>query len=651
MTSFQQPFKPLAQMTLQDWQALGYKSGLEIHQQLLTRRKLFCRCPAGHYRNKTDAQILRHMRPTLSEMGEYDPTALMEFKTKKEIVYLLDGDSVCTYEMDDAPPFEMDDQALDIALEVAMLLKLNLVGELHIARKQYLDGSIPTGFQRTTILGVDGSIPVGERQVGVVQLGLEEDSCRIVSDIGHTVTFRTDRLGMPLIETVTYPELRTPYELKEAGEVIRRLVRSTGKVRTGHGAARQDVNVSIEGGTRVEIKGVPSLKAIPVLAYNEAMRQWNLLRIRDLLLSRGITRNQVKSATIDATQIVAKTRYVPLRHALDRGFRVGAVKLQGFDGILSQQIMPGINFAYEFSERVRVIACLMEQPNILHSDSLERELTYAMWQRIRRSLKADKDDAVVLVWGGEADLACAMKEVVLRANEATMGVPSETRQAHKDGTTGFERLLPGAGRMYPDTDLPPKAITDDRLERIRAGIEPPAYEQARDLKELCVPADCVDTLLRQPALLHLFRQTLDLVDREMAPLLSTIIAQRIKGARRRRNTRDLAPESLAAVLAAVAAGKVNRESLFYLLRELLSPEAPEAARVVERFHAVDADDASVEGWVREMASLVPPWYSGDAGVRQAFLAGSLLKQSQGRLNHEQAQALAKNRLYNEVCHD
>jgi len=272
--------KPFSEMTEADYAELGFRSGLEIHQQLLTSRKLFCRCPAGQYSERFHAEILRHMRPTLSELGEYDGTALMEFKTKKEIIYQIHRDTVCTYEMDDTPPFGLNDEALDIALRIGLLYGCAMVDEIHISRKQYLDGSIPTGFQRTTIVGVSGSLPYKGRQIGIVQLGLEEDACREVSDIGHRRTYLTDRLGMPLIETVTAPDMRTPREVAEVAEICRKLVRSTGLVRTGVGAARQDVNVSITGGTRVEIKGVPRIPNIPLLTHNEAVRQHNLLRLR-----------------------------------------------------------------------------------------------------------------------------------------------------------------------------------------------------------------------------------------------------------------------------------------------------------------------------------------------------------------------------------
>src|SRR3990170_1803261 len=203
-------FKPFDEMTESDYAAVGFKSGLEIHQQLLTSKKLFCRCPAGHYSDAYDAEILRHMRPTLSELGEYDGTALMEFKTKKEIIYQINHRTVCTYEMDDTPPFELNDEALDIALGIGMLYRCTMVDEIHIARKQYLDGSIPTGFQRTTIVGVNGTIPYKDRSIAIIQLGLEEDACREVSDVGHRRIYITDRLGMPLIETVTAPDMFTP---------------------------------------------------------------------------------------------------------------------------------------------------------------------------------------------------------------------------------------------------------------------------------------------------------------------------------------------------------------------------------------------------------------------------------------------------------
>ena len=218
-----------------DYAEVGLIAGLEVHQQLLTERKMFCHCPAGLYTKDHDGAVLRHMRPTLSELGEYDGTALMEFKTRKNIIYLLHQNNVCTYEMDDTPPFLVNQQALDVAIEQCLMLGCDIVDEVHIARKQYLDGSIPTGFQRTAIVGVNGELPFRGGAAAITQVSVEEDSCREVSDSGHLIVWRTDRLGMPLIETVTGPDLRTPEEVEEAILLIGRVCRSTGHVRVGHG--------------------------------------------------------------------------------------------------------------------------------------------------------------------------------------------------------------------------------------------------------------------------------------------------------------------------------------------------------------------------------------------------------------------------------
>ena len=473
----------------EDYEALGLMVGLEIHQQLLTDRKLFCRCPAGCYTHEHDAEILRHMRPTLSEMGEYDGTALMEFKTRKQIVYLLKRESVCTYEMDDAPPFEINDQALDRAIAISLLMGLKVVDEIHIARKPYLDGSIPTGFQRTAIIGIDGAVPFDGRTVRIRQLSIEEDSCREVSDRGHDRVYRTDRLGMPLIETVTDPDMRTPEEAAAVGEVLRRLVRVTGLVRTGAGAARQDVNVSVSGGRRIEIKGVSSLKTVPRLVHNEALRQRALLAIREELSRRDVTAESIGEESRDVTAAVAGTDLGFLREALDAGGRVRAVPLPGFAGLLNAPTQPHTTFLKEISDRVRVIACLDRLPNLLCSTSEGPSLSSAEWEKVLRACDADAVTPVILVWGPERDAATAAGEVLIRAREATVGVPDETRQALPDGTNGFERILPGPQRMYPDTDLPPVVVAPARVEGLAGGLPRPPWLRLAWLRQSGVGED------------------------------------------------------------------------------------------------------------------------------------------------------------------
>jgi glutamyl-tRNA(Gln) amidotransferase subunit E len=559
-------FKPFEEMTPEDYAEIGFKSGLEVHQQLLTDKKLFCRCPAGKYQNSYNAEILRHMRPTLSELGEYDGTALMEFKTKKDIIYRINYDTVCTYEMDDTPPFQINDEALDIALEVGMLFNGNIVDELHIARKQYLDGSIPTGFQRTAITCVGGKIPYRDREIKLIQMSIEEDSCREASDIGHKRVYQTDRLGMPLIETVTYPEMKTPQEVAEVNQILRRLVRSTGKVRTGIGAGREDVNVSVTGGTRIEIKGVPNIKRIPLLTYNEAMRQWNLLRMRDELNRRGITGETFEGSYFDITKLLRKTNYMPISSAISSGMKVNCVVLHGFAGFLRWETQTDTFFSREISDRVRVIACLTTLPNIIHSDNHSETIASSEGRAIRKAVGAKPEDALVIVWGPEMDAETGAKEIIIRAKEATIGIPSETRQALRDGTNGFERILPGPERMYPDTDLPPKAITEERKSRIRSQMPEQIWKREKRFKTLGVPLDLIDDLAvsKFAILFDIAVNTLNINPK----LASTILIQYPKRLKKKKlRVKYLNNEVFMTIFNALSSGRIKKDSVIYLLEQ------------------------------------------------------------------------------------
>lgn len=482
--------------TLADYRRIGFKSGLEVHQQLLTSGKLFCRCPAGVYHDHDDfdAEVIRHMRPTLSELGVYDGTALMEFKTRKEIVYRINNQTACTYEVDDTPPFPIDREALEHALKIAILCKLNIVGEVHITRKQYLDGSIPTGFQRTAILGVEGELELKNKKVRLIQLSIEEDSCREISDIGHRRVYKTDRLGMPLIETVTYPDMETPDELAEAAEYIRFLNRSTGRVRTGIGAGREDVNVSCEGGSRVEIKGVAHNSWIPELSHNESFRQYALLNIRSLLKKKIGNTDEWKIIWKEIDFSDTALHIVPVREALDAGYRVIAINLPLCKGILSHFTQPDHIFADEISDRLKVIACI-EKPNMIHSEEIVPTPGSAEFNLIRKFLGAGEEDAQIVLWGPDADIDTAIETVEERFRLAFEGVPNETRKSFADGTTMFERVLPGRDRMYPDTDSPPIPLTNEYIDSLRQDMPVDIADRFRQLAGWKVPPDTWKYLL------------------------------------------------------------------------------------------------------------------------------------------------------------
>jgi glutamyl-tRNA(Gln) amidotransferase subunit E len=610
------PDRDLGDMGPEDYAAIGFMGGLEVHQQLLTDGKLFCRCPAGRRVVQVDGEVLRHMRPTLSELGEYDGCALMEFKTKKEIVYLLERGTVCTYEMDDTPPFPMDEEAIHIALEIALLFNLNLVSEIHVMRKQYLDGSIPTGFQRTAMIGLAGAIPFRvaplgpRRELRIRQFSLEEDSCREVSDVGHRITFRTDRLGMPLVETVTEPDFRTPFEVQAGGRLLARTVQSTGKVRRGEGAARQDTNVSVAGGRRIELKGVGHHRRLPLLTHVEAFRQLNLLRVRAELRRRGVSDELLRvpnvprpwDATplvIDAGPLLRRCDYSPIREAFERQDQVAALRLPGFAGLFNRRTQPGITFAREFADRVRVIACLPGRPFMIHSDVRDYGLNEAEWRRLRTALQADRGDVVVVLWGPEGDVGTAVKEVFLRARDALVGVPAETRQAFLDGTNGFERILPGPDRMYPDTDTPPKAIPDAWVEQGRAHLPERPWEREDRYRALGLDEGLAVALAGAPAAAQLF-DSLAPAAGEVARRVAGALLKRPPRWQWRRGLREPpSPERLRPVTTALERAEFRAEAFERVLDAVLLGPGRPLAEIVASYRPRPEDAAELERRIAE----------------------------------------------------
>jgi len=576
-----------------DYDALGFMCGMEIHQQLLTEQKLFCHCPAGVYTKEHDGEVLRHMRPTLSEMGTYDGTALMEFKTRKDIIYLLHRDNVCTYEMDDTPPFLVNQEAIDIAIQISLALNCKIVDEIHIARKQYLDGSIPTGFQRTAIIGVEGTIPFRGRQIGIRQISIEEDSCREVSDIGHTVTFRTDRLGMPLIEVVTEPDMKTPEESAAVVQLIGRLMRSTQRVRRGIGASRQDVNVSIRGGRRVEIKGVPRFPLIPDLVHWEAVRQKALLEIRDDLVARGFTPETLHAVKADLTKMArsGKPPFIP-----DEVERVGAIRFDGLAGLFSRETGPHRTFGSEVAGRLRVIACLDQLPNMAHTDAWPEYLNAGKHaQAVRKRMGAGLDDLVVVVWGDKRDVKTALEEVKLRVLDAMDGVPNETRQVMADGTTDFERILPGPDRMYPDTDSPPTRVLAERVERLRGMLTTPPWELEERFVAAGVPRAAAFRLA-----IHRHARILEALDADGIELRSAgrLLGETLIGLRRAGvKVENIDDGDLLRVARMLASGELLREAAPRFLRRLA--RGAEFATLLNEPHFQPQPGEQLEQLVRE----------------------------------------------------
>jgi glutamyl-tRNA(Gln) amidotransferase subunit E len=401
--------------------------------------------------------------------------------------------------MDDTPPFLVNQEAIDVAIELCLMMHMDIIDEVHVARKQYLDGSIPTGFQRTAIVGMNGWMPFKGRTLTVTHVSVEEDSCREVSDKGHRIVWRTDRLGMPLTETVTGPELRTPEEVRDAIMLCGMTARSTGRVRTGIGASRQDVNVSVRGGSRVEIKGVPKAGLAVKLVHNEGIRQCNLLRLRDELHRRGLkTPDSIRVEACDVSDIWTAVDLGFIRRALQSGGKVFAVRVAGVAGLAQHPMQPDTTFLDELAGRIRVIACLDEVPILFSGAQFPQfQGRNQALDRVRRRANVGASDDVFIVFGPEDDVRTAAEEIRLRFADATVGVPKETRQALAGGYTTFERILPGPDRMYPDTDSPPTSVTAPRVAAIKARLRPTPWTRFDRYGAWRVPEETTRFLIRR----------------------------------------------------------------------------------------------------------------------------------------------------------
>lgn len=395
----------------------------------------------------SDREITRRLHPTKSELGELDDAAMEESRVDREFTYLA-YDTTCLVEEDDEPPRRIDGEALSVALQVADLLDISVVDQAHVMRKLVIDGSNTSGFQRSILLGQAGEIETSEGRVSIADLMLEEESAKRVEETEEGVVYSLDRLGVPLVEIGTGPDIRSPEGAREAAERIGMLLRSTGAVKRGLGTIRQDVNVSIADGARVEVKGVQDLQGIEDIVRGEVGRQAELLEIRDELVERDASVGDVR----DVTDTFADTESGVIRGALDSGGKVTAVPLFGFDGLVGREIQPDRRLGTELSDHAKRHGA----GGIFHTDELPAYgVTEEEVAALRDAVGADEDDAVAIVAADPETADLTIEAAAERAETAIEGIPEETRGANDDGTTRYLRPLPGAARMYPETDVPP----------------------------------------------------------------------------------------------------------------------------------------------------------------------------------------------------
>lgn len=554
---------------------LGLRVGIEIHQQLDTRHKLFCRCPT-ELREAEDAsfEFFRYLRLKKSELGTEDRAAREEVMRSRKFIYKF-YDTTCLVEADEEPPTEINREALLIGIQIAKMLNMELVDELHVMRKIVIDGSNTTGFQRTALLAFDGYLEVDGRKIGVATLCIEEEAAKKVDERGGEVVYSLDRLGIPLVEIGTKPDIDSPEMAKKVAKRLGMILRSTGKVKRGLGTIRQDVNISIRDGARVEIKGVQDVDILDRIVEYEVIRQVNLLKIRDELRKRNA---KVCEEIFDVKDVFANTR----SKILKRAKAIMAVKLEGFSGIVGMEIQPGRRLGTEFAD----IAKTFGLGGIFHTDELPAYgISQEEVEELRRAVNAKDGDAVIIASGDERRVRNALLRIIERAKFCLVGVPEETRRANEDGTTSYLRPLPGAARMYPETDVPPVRID----EEMRSVDVPELIEdRAKRYVEQFGLAEDLAMIMADPRYSEIFEEFAESVGASIAARVLHIIPSQLR--KDGYNVDGLDIEDFRLALSLIRDGKIAKEGAEEVLKILTEEKLGEEEILSRLSPSQDLDD-------------------------------------------------------------
>ncbi|MGK0232661.1 MAG: glutamyl-tRNA(Gln) amidotransferase subunit E [Patescibacteria group bacterium] len=469
---------------------LGLKAGLEIHQQLDTH-KLFCSCPSILRNDEFDFEVERVLNPVVGETGVVDVAAAYEAMKAKRFTYRV-FDTNCLVELDEEPPHNLNPEALEIGLEISLLLNAEIFPVSQIMRKTVIDGSNTSGFQRTVLIAHDGYIETSEGKVRIETIAIEEDSGRKVSDSHGKRVYSLDRLGIPLVEITTAPDLGSPEQIKEAALQIGEILRAC-RVRRGIGTIRQDVNISIAGGNRVEIKGFQDAKIMLPTVDNEMIRQKNLLELASHFKDASF------SDLENVSEIFSSTTCNFISKALDNKkekLGVYGFRLDSLSGIIGKEIIPGKRIGTDLSDFAKPVSGI---GGIIHSDETLEKYSFTEGEitSVHELLRMKKDDAFILIIGTQEQASVARDAIIRRISLLSGGVPKEVRQSQPDATTVYLRPMPGSARMYPETDVQLLKIKRQQIDSLKTNLPKLASEHKRYLQTFGVNDELISLLFKR----------------------------------------------------------------------------------------------------------------------------------------------------------
>ncbi|MDW3668371.1 MAG: Glu-tRNA(Gln) amidotransferase subunit GatE [Nitrososphaeraceae archaeon] len=556
--------------------------GLEIHQQLGSKNKLFCDCKINDS-NEYDFTFKRNLRPTQSEMGSYDQAALFESKKIKTVKYQSSKNANCLIESDEEPPKMVNNEALEFVLTISLALNCTIEDELHVMRKIVIDGSNTTGFQRTILVGRNGFLEVEGVRVGIQSVCLEEDAARIINEDkreDENKGYSLDRLGIPLIEIALEPISDSPIFVTNVAQTIGRLLRSTKKVTRGLGSIRQDVNISTEDGPVVEVKGVQQLSQLPVVIEYERKRQDALNQIANELIKRKIDESSFIDHVTDVTQLLSKSSSKVVKKILTSDSRFTAFVLRGFKGLLSFEPYPAIRLGKELGDLVKAYGI----GGIFHSDELPNYgITPEDVESISAVLRMDKNDAFVLIGGPTKLVNTVLFELFTRIKKAFSGVVPETRSARLDGVTVFSRPKPGASRMYPETDIPYISIDKRKLKQLSQDTPQPWNEI---IDQICKKYNINKTLAENifdSKYFLLFEKIVSHTSISPSFVISKLTEDLVSMEREGYDSSILSEDVLFCLFTELDNSRITKESIPLVIEKLLKNESMDVDEIISSF--------------------------------------------------------------------
>ena len=623
-----------------DFEKIGLKVGLEIHQQLDTHKKLFCKCRPVESDEYTE-KFSRSLRTAKSELGELDPAALFEKAKSKKINYYANSQSSCLVEKDDEPPHELDHDAKKISLLISSMLESKIFSEIHVMRKTVIDGSNTSGFQRTMLVSQGGNLKVNGKKIGVQAICLEEDAAKLLKDEQNERNYSLDRLGVPLVEIALEPVSTKPSEVKEIALTLGRLLRATRMVKRGIGSIRQDVNISVMNSGVVEVKGVQQLDQLEKIIGYEAKRQHGLILIAEKLKKLSIT--ITKEDVFDITEVFKDSESKIIQNALKSKAKIKAIRIRNFSGMFSFEPYSGIRLGKEIGQLVRFFGI----GGVFHSDELPNYgINDSDVDRVKKHLELADGDGFLIIAGEDSKLDYAIDSIIKRIQDAANGVPAETRAVTQEGETVFLRPRPGASRMYPETDIPSISVIPEevKLARDTADATKSWDESIAEIQQKYSLNSQLSEQIFDSVYMELFEKICE--NKKNSPnFVASILCSSITNLERKGfDCTLLKPEHIIESFELLASGKIPKESLEIIFENIMSGKSENVAIAMQNTDVSSMNEDELNGILDEIIQNNTELVKKLGENAVTTLMGIAMKQVRGKVSGQTVNVLLRKKI-------